>query len=116
MTLPFNSDQLNKFRETIRASESGSQGYRAENTYGYIGAYQFGAQALEDVGLIKKGVSKKGNKSLDDEANWVTPGGKAAFMADSTLQDQAFDALTEDRKSTRLNSSHSKQSRMPSSA
>ena len=95
MTLPFNSDQLNKFRETIRASESGSQGYRAENTYGYIGAYQFGAQALEDVGLIKKGVSKKGNKSLDDEANWVTPGGKAAFMADSTLQDQAFDALTE---------------------
>ena len=39
----------------IAQSESGSKGYAAVNTLGFIGKYQFGAQSLEDNGYIKKG-------------------------------------------------------------
>ncbi|MGA0828849.1 MAG: hypothetical protein ACO3PP_02545, partial [Flavobacteriaceae bacterium] len=48
-------------------------------TLGFLGKYQFGAAALEDMGLIKKGASKGGNKVLNDPSNWNIPGGKEAF-------------------------------------
>ena len=38
------------------------------------------------------------------------------FMAEMEMRKQEFEAEAQDRKSTRLNSSHSQQSRMPSSA
>jgi hypothetical protein len=58
------------------------------NRSGYLGLYQFGAAALEDIGLIKQGASKAGNAAMNDAANWTMAGGKAAFLNNKTLQDQ----------------------------
>ena len=98
------ADNSEKLREFIRKKESGSTtgNYTIENKFGYIGAYQFGAQALQDQGLIKKGVvteysklGANGHKDvLDNPANWNNPpGSKEGFLANKGLQDQAFDKL-----------------------
>lgn len=65
--------------------------YKAINDKGYVGAYQFGAQALEDIGLLKAGSYKKyGNKALQNAENWTIQGGLNAFLNDKALQDKAF--------------------------
>lgn len=98
------ADNSEKLREFIRKKESGSTegNYTIENKFGYIGAYQFGAQALQDQGLIKPGVvtaysklGANGHKDvLDNPANWNNPpGSKEGFLANKGLQDQAFDKL-----------------------
>lgn len=100
------ADNSEKLREFIRKKESGSTegNYTIENKFGYIGAYQFGAQALQDQGLIKPGVvtdyaklGANGHKAvLDNPANWNNPpGSKDAFLANKALQDQAFDKLAD---------------------
>jgi hypothetical protein len=105
------ADNSEKLREFIRLKESGSrQGdYQIENRFGYIGAYQFGAQALQDQGLIKPGVvtaysklGAQGHKDvLDNPANWNNPpGSKAGFLANKGLQDQAFDKLANSNYNT----------------
>lgn len=70
--------------------------YKAENTIGYLGKYQFGAQALEDLGFIKPGASKKGkNKEvLNDPKNWNLAGGKQEFLNSPDLQENAFALYT----------------------
>lgn len=111
------AENSEKLREFIRTKESGSaQGdYRVENQFGYIGAYQFGAQALQDQGLIKPGIqtnfgslgSTKAQQSanhkalLDNPANWNNPpGSKEGFLANKGLQDQAFDKLANSNYNT----------------
>ena len=84
-----------KYRNFIREKESGSaQGdYSAVNRFNFIGAYQMGAPAAEDAGLLKKGASKLGNRAFDDPNNWNNPpGNKQAFLANKELQDRAFDS------------------------
>jgi hypothetical protein len=61
--------------------------YSAVNSLGYLGKYQFGALALQDVGLVKKGTSLKG---LDNPDNWNIEGGKQAFLSNPKLQEQTF--------------------------
>jgi len=70
--------------------------YKAENTIGYLGKYQFGAAALEDLGFLKPGASKKGkNKEvLNDSKNWNLPGGKYDFLNSPDLQENAFAMYT----------------------
>lgn len=58
------------------------------NRSGYVGLYQFGAAALEDIGLLKRGASKGGNAAMNNAANWTLAGGKTAFLNDKALQDQ----------------------------
>ncbi len=68
--------------------------YDAINKFGYIGKYQFGAAALEDAGLIKKGASKIGNKALDNPSNWTIEGGKQAFLHSPQLQEETMKKFT----------------------
>lgn len=82
--------------DLLRQRESGGN-YGAQNSLGYSGAYQFGAQALEDLGYLKPGTSKQGNKALNNPENWTIQGGKEAFLNNKELQDEAF------RKFTSLN-------------
>lgn len=99
------SDNYEKYRDFVRTKESGTPGgnYGIENQFGYIGAYQFGAQALQAQGLIKPGVvtdysklGAAGHKALlDNPDNWTIPGGKQAYLSNKQLQDQAFDRLSE---------------------
>jgi hypothetical protein len=72
--------------EKIGEKESGGN-YKAVNTLGYLGKYQFGAMALQDMGLVKKGTSLKG---LDDPENWNIEGGKQAFLNNSQLQEDTM--------------------------
>lgn len=67
--------------------------YTAENRLGYIGGYQFGAQALETLGYLKPGASKQGNKVLNDPNAWTGKNGvvsKEAFLSNPEVQDIAF--------------------------
>ncbi|MBD9356804.1 hypothetical protein [Methylomonas albis] len=91
--------------ETQRTESNGNP--RAENKFGYIGKYQFGADALADGGLVDldrlKAAKKASGKGwyqggqtafLNDAGNWKIAGGKEAFLSDSALQDKAFNDYT----------------------
>lgn len=89
--------------------ESGGN-LRAENQYGYLGLYQFGAAALVDAGLIDdakyraavrkygKGLSNGSDADvhkafLADSSNWTIKGGREAFLSSKAIQDNAIVAL-----------------------
>lgn len=74
------------YAEKVGEKESGGN-YKAVNTLGYLGKYQFGALALQDMGLVKKGTSLKG---LDDPNNWNIQGGKQAFLSNAQLQEDTM--------------------------
>lgn len=82
-----------------RRTESGGN-LSAENKYGYIGSYQFGADALSDVGYIDaqkwKDAKRRGigqGRFLADNANWKIEGGKNAYLSSQQLQDEGFSKL-----------------------
>jgi len=78
--------------DLLRNRESGGN-YRAKNSLGFLGGYQFGAPALESVGYLKKGAGRLGNQALNNPNNWKIPGGKEAYLANKELQDKAFQQL-----------------------
>jgi len=72
--------------------------YSKVNDIGYAGGFQFGAQALETIGYLKKGSSGAGNSALDDPSNWTGKGGvssKEEFLANKRVQDTAFQENTD---------------------
>jgi len=76
------ADEYKAYAAGLGKYESGGHAnqYAAENKYGYVGKYQFGAQALQDQGLIKPGIETRysklgaaGHKALlDNPDNWTT--------------------------------------------
>jgi hypothetical protein len=81
-----------------KIGEKESRGkYDAVNTLGYLGKYQFGALALQDMKLVKKGTSLKG---LDDPANWNIEGGKKAFLNNPQLQEDTMVKYTKQNFAT----------------
>ncbi|MDD0824665.1 peptidoglycan-binding protein LysM [Mannheimia sp. AT1] len=90
----------------VVSKESGGK-LDAVNSYGYLGLYQFGAEALADIGLIDrkkyeqavakygKGLSSGSDAKLhkaflEDESNWKLQGGQKAFLANKKVQDEAM--------------------------
>ena len=59
--------EADRLLATLREKESSGQ-YNVVNEYGYVGAYQFGAQRLQDLGLVKKGAT---NKDLTNPDVWT---------------------------------------------
>lgn len=92
-------EESETFRRTLLQRES-SGNYQAVNQLGYIGGYQMGAAALEDLGYLKKGASKAGNAALDNPSNWNLAGGKEAFLSNPSIQDQAFERLSNQNYNT----------------
>lgn len=84
------------YAEKIGEKESGGK-YDAVNTLGYLGKYQFGALALQDMGLVKKGTSLKG---LNDPSNWNIEGGKQAFLNNPQLQEDTMAKYTKQNFAT----------------
>ena len=84
------------YAEKIGEKESGGK-YDAVNTLGYLGKYQFGSAALQDMGLVKKGTSLKG---LDDPTNWNIEGGKQAFLNNPKLQEDTMVKYTKQNFAT----------------
>ena len=82
---------LTNLKSALLNRESGGN-YSAINSLGYIGGYQFGAQALETLGYLKSGASRLGNSALDNISNWTGKNGisnKQAFLDDPSIQDSA---------------------------
>ena len=85
-------------KDLLRAQllqKESSGNYSAINRLGYIGGYQFGAMALEDLGYIKKGKSNLGNKAMQDSDNWTGKNNIKdlnSFLENTSLQDKTFDA------------------------
>ena len=90
-TMPYD---FTSFANQVANSESGGKGggYGAINTLGYVGKYQFGAPALQDLGFVKKGTT---NRGLNDPSNWLTPGGLQGFLQNTDTQEDAFKRYTQ---------------------
>lgn len=88
------SNQVDKLMAALRQRES-SNNYKAVNSLGYTGAYQFGCAMLEDLGYIKSGTwaKYKRNKVLvDTQGIWSGKNGitsQQLFLNSNSVQDSA---------------------------
>lgn len=109
-------EQTQAYMGSLAMRESGND-QRVENQYGYMGAYQFGADALSDVGMVDKqkwlkfkaenkkvyagGHGKSAHaRFLADPSNWLIQGGKEAFLNNRQIQDTALIRLTNNNAKT----------------
>lgn len=88
-----------KYRELVGQKESGGN-YGADNKLGFIGKYQFGSMALEDMGLLKKGASKQygstGSSAAVYQPEAWTPGySLQSYLSDAPLQDRLMKQYTD---------------------
>lgn len=89
-----NSTQIDLVLAALRKKES-SDNYKAVNTLGYTGAYQFGCAMLEDLGYVKSGTwaKYKRNKVLvtqtDIWSNKDAINSQQTFLNNKTVQDKA---------------------------
>ena len=88
-------DQYDKMKSKIAQIESGGRS-TVENQLGYIGTYQFGTPALEDLGYLKKGTfaKNKSNSAMNDPNNWTGKNGitsKEMFKNNAAEQEIAMD-------------------------
>lgn len=81
------------FCEAIKKAESNNN-YQIVNSYGYMGAYQFGMARLCDLGFTerKSGTTGFSNKSFI----WKSPYSRKIFLNNPGTQDRAFDMHVED--------------------
>ena len=99
-TIGMSNDTYQNLKNIIAYRESGGNQYSV-NGLGFMGKYQFGAEALADTGFIDKSkLPKKGqrysgwqNDFLADDSNWTIKGGKQAFLNNVDYQEQAMDKL-----------------------
>ena len=99
-TIGMSNDTYQNLKNIIAYRESGGNQFSV-NSLGFMGKYQFGAEALADTGFIDKSkLPKKGqrysgwqNDFLADDSNWTIKGGKQAFLNNVDYQEQAMDKL-----------------------
>jgi len=85
-----------KYKELVAKQESGND-YRIDNKFGFLGKYQFGAQALETFGYLKKGSSKGNNNAVYDPNNWTGKDGiknKDDFLNNLQVQEDLMKKYT----------------------
>ena len=91
--LPNNFD-YDTYTKRVGYFES-SNDYGIVNSLGYVGRYQFGAQALETLGYLKPGSYAKGkNASMNDPSNWNNGLSLEKFLNSPEIQDEAMEKLT----------------------
>ena len=87
---PLTPEQVTALKAQIAYTESNFN-YSAENNLGYIGKYQFGAQALIDQGYVKAGTK---NSELSDPSKWTGKDGltsKESFINAPSMQEKIMD-------------------------
>jgi len=83
---------FNKFLNDLAARES-SGNYRAINSYGYLGKYQFGEAALIDLGYYKPDDTKRNKRINDWKGKWTGKDGIYSvkdFLENPTVQEKAI--------------------------
>jgi len=86
-SIPAKATNTQPLLDALKERES-SGDYKADNIYGYVGAYQFGASRLADLGVVKRGTK---NSDLDDPKVWTGKYGftsKEKFLNDAKGQDK----------------------------
>ena len=81
---------LANVKEALKQRESGGD-YTAVNRFGFAGAYQMGAQALADIGVVKRGTT---NRMLNDPSVWTGKYGASSlnsFLNNKIIQDTIAD-------------------------
>ena len=92
--------QFEALAQTVRQRESGGN-YQLVSEKGYVGAYQFSAAQLVDVGYVNRNNYTTASTSstynqkdfIETESNWTIKGGLPVFLQNQALQDSAFEAL-----------------------
>ena len=85
-----------KYKELVAKQESGNN-YKIDNKVGFLGKYQFGAQALETYGYLKKGTSKGNDNAVYDPNNWTGKDGiknKEDFLNNPSVQEEMMKKYT----------------------
>jgi len=86
---PLSPDDWEVYRRTLGQKES-SNTYTKENSLGYIGRWQFGALALDDIDYVRPGT---GLKDLDIASSWLGKNGidsKQDWFNSPGIQDSAL--------------------------
>jgi len=100
VNLPTNLD-FDAYKNKVGYFESRGNYAQPPNKFGYVGKYQFGAQALETLGYLKSGsYSRFKNKALLDPNNWKNGLSLETFLNSPGLQDEAFAKLTKNNFDT----------------
>jgi hypothetical protein len=100
MSASSGDDFMERYKEIVGQRESGGD-YNKFNSLGFLGKYQFGAMALEDLGFLKQGASKKVKKDgdqnpvLNDPSNWKGGYNREKFLNDPRAQEEAFVKYTQ---------------------
>jgi len=121
-TIGMSNDTYQNLKNIIAYRESGGNQYSV-NSLGFMGKYQFGAEALADTGFIDKSkLPKRGqrysgwqNDFLADDSNWTIKGGKQAFLNNVEYQEQAMDKLLKSNYNQISKSTGSNEKRIRSS-
>lgn len=81
-----------KLGNVIGQRESGGLGYGAveQKNGNYLGKYQFGTEALIDVGLMKPEAKREGSRAVRDPKNWLHGLSYEAFLTNPQIQEEAF--------------------------
>jgi hypothetical protein len=85
-----------KYKELVAQQESGNRSI--DNGKGFLGKYQFGAQALETFGYLKKGTSKSNDNAVYDPNNWTGKDGmknKDDFLNNLQIQEDLMKKYTQ---------------------
>ena len=78
---PLNQSQIQSYMDAIGFKESSSTGttqnYGTVNSFGYVGKYQIGAEALQTIGYLKTPVPARSltNAEMSNAANWTGKNG-----------------------------------------
>jgi hypothetical protein len=86
----------NKYKELVAQQESGNKS--VDNKVGFLGKYQFGAQALETFGYLKPGTSKGNDKAVYEPSNWTGKDGmrsKDDFLNNLQVQEALMQKYTQ---------------------
>lgn len=77
-----------EFCKAIGQRES-SCNYRAKNSLGYLGYYQFGMARLCDLGLTRRKPNEP-TSMANDAYEWISPNSENMFLNNPMLQDETF--------------------------
>ena len=98
---PLSEEEVRAYMAALGVRESGSK-YDIVNPFGYIGKYQFGAEALQGMGYIKSGLvtsykqlgAEKHKALLNNPNSWTGGLSQTAFLSNSTLQETVMYEFT----------------------
>jgi hypothetical protein len=98
---PLSEEEVRAYMAALGVRESGSK-YGTVNQFGYIGKYQFGAEALQGIGYIKSGLvtsykklgAEKHKALLNNPNSWTGGLSQTEFLSNSTLQETVMYEFT----------------------